>query len=341
MHVRRQEVVREHVAKRRAEHEDELDRAMSRLDESGRSDDVAAVRDASCLAGACGAVLEPASDRTVAAFELATRAGSATWTMRRAGGQALQLPIASSTLQRIEGTPAEAPSRRWLDDFWLALLTDDAEASAALCYGFKLERGERHVTLLADAMRRYWLHDDTAAQPLLEALRATDPAQQPADEVDRVLDLDVPVMEVVFALFEGNAAKLDAALAKGFEMHRRHWNRSANDERGWISLPLAALQAQARRNGTELTVSSDYAPLELLEALDHRDPTLILCPYCVSPIREGMQVCPLCLDDVTADAPIESDITDYLDGAHKPCSTCKTPIPTLAVKCASCRTWLR
>jgi hypothetical protein len=251
------------------------------------------------------------------------------------------LPVASSSLQRIEGTPAEPPSRRWLDDFWLALLTDDAEAGATLCYGIELERGERHVTLLAEAMRRYWLHDDTAAQPLLEALRATDPAQQSADDVDRVLDLDVPVIEVVFALFDGDAAKLDGALAKAFELHRRYWSQSPDDERGWISLPLAALQAQARRIGTDLSVTSDYAPTDLLEALDHRDPTLILCPYCVSPIRDGMKVCPLCLDDITADASIESDVTEYVDGPRKRCLACKTPIPTLAVKCARCRTWQR
>lgn len=333
--------MREQAAKNLEKHEDELARATVRLAESGRSDDLTPVRDAAWGAGACGAVLAPGSDRTVAALEIATRAGSATWAMLRAGGQALELAIASSRLQRIEGAPAEPPIRRWLEDFWLALLTDDAEAGATLCYGRQPQRGARHLVLLAEAMRRYWLHDDTAAQPLLEALRATDPELQTSDEVDRMLDLDVPVIEVVFALFEGRAAKLDRALAKAFELHRGYWDRNPDDESGWISLPLAALQAQARRIGTEVAVSPDYAPGELLEALDPGNATLILCPYCVSPIREDMKICPVCLDEVSADAPIASDVAEYLDGPRKRCSTCRTPIPTLAVKCASCRTWLR
>ena len=44
-----------------------------------------------------------------------------------------------------------------------------------------------------------------------------------------MLDLDVPVIEVVFALFNGDAAKLDGALAKAFDLHRRYWSRSGGD----------------------------------------------------------------------------------------------------------------
>ena len=88
-------------------------------------------------------------------------------------------------------------------------------------------------------------------------------------------------------------------------------------------------------------MSSEYAATELLAAVDCGNPTFIVCPYCISPIRDGTEVCPVCLDDVTADAPIESDVADYLDGPRKRCSMCSTSIPTLAVKCPSCRTWLR
>jgi hypothetical protein len=243
------------------------------------------------------------------ALRTAAAAGAAQWSVARAGARELAVPI-GDRLMRVTGHPIALSARRWLGDFWLALLADDPHALAALCYA-RPGAGPAYLEQLAEAMRRYWLHDPTASAALLAALRATAPEQLPPDEVDDALDVAVPIIEVAFALFDADADKLAAAVAKARP-----------------STGIAALGAHAWRIG--------IAPEPPL-ALRYGDRELLLCPYCLAPIRGGMRVCPACLDDPTNDAAIETDLADFHAMPRKRCASCSTVIAKLAVRCPACR----
>jgi hypothetical protein len=319
-----------------------LDESTIRAYESCRCSDLDIVRQCATLAGSCGVAVAPDDPRPLAALATAAAAGSASWSIARADGHALPVRIAGRLLAIGDrADPAQFSPRRWLDDYWLALLSDDPHASSALCYVparmRNAERSEPHLDHLAEAMRRYWLHDDTAPEALLEALRASDPKQVASDSVDLVLDIDVPLIEVVFALFEADGAKLDRALAKAFELHRRYWGEQrSEDKRGWLASALAAISAHAARIGVAVITSSDYAQPLLLQAT-YANRQLLLCPYCMGPLWKGSHLCPACLEDTTQDAWIETDLGSFHASRRKRCRSCSMLVSRLAVRCPSCR----
>lgn len=65
--------------------------------------------------------------------------------------------------------------------------------------------------------------------------------------------------------------------------------------------------------------------------------TLILCPYCMSPISDDTVICPQCAGDTTADAPFEMTLAEYANEERKTCIHCGEEIIKLAVRCPACR----
>ncbi len=62
----------------------------------------------------------------------------------------------------------------------------------------------------------------------------------------------------------------------------------------------------------------------------------VFCPYCVTPIAEGMTLCPRCGQDTTRDAPFEITLAQYRAEAKKPCRHCDATMLTYAVRCPTC-----
>jgi predicted amidophosphoribosyltransferase len=66
------------------------------------------------------------------------------------------------------------------------------------------------------------------------------------------------------------------------------------------------------------------------------DDTLILCPYCLTPIHEFDKTCPACKQSIVHDAPIELSRTEYMVEARQNCPFCGAEILALATLCPVC-----
>ena len=63
---------------------------------------------------------------------------------------------------------------------------------------------------------------------------------------------------------------------------------------------------------------------------------LILCPYCMTPIHEEAEICPVCAQDTTRDAKLELTRAQYDAEPKKACHTCGAQILNLASVCPIC-----
>jgi hypothetical protein len=198
-------------------------------------------------------------------------------------------------------------------------------------------KADEYWYFLADAARAFALRSPLAEALLLQALRLTDAKSTSAADPDRVFDLDVPTMELFFAVLDGDPAALDRVAEKALGLHMRYWAASArcNDPEGLLSLPITALLAVARRMGLRPTITSDYIAPALVESSGPEP--LVLCPLCLTPLPQNALRCPGCLGDPRGDAPIDSDSAEYWSMPRKPCSHCATNLPVLAIVCPSCR----
>ncbi|HKX29920.1 MAG TPA: Imm26 family immunity protein [Blastocatellia bacterium] len=67
------------------------------------------------------------------------------------------------------------------------------------------------------------------------------------------------------------------------------------------------------------------------------DETIILCPYCMSPIQEETRDCPRCGKDTTRDARLERTPWEYRTAERVNCRFCGGSLLKLADPCPSCR----
>jgi hypothetical protein len=72
---------------------------------------------------------------------------------------------------------------------------------------------------------------------------------------------------------------------------------------------------------------------------DPSNDILILCPYCLSPVREDTIHCIYCLQDTTLDAKHEMTRAEYEAEPKKACRHCGVELLSLAVFCLRCRQW--
>jgi hypothetical protein len=227
---------------------------------------------------------------------------------------------------------------------WAALAAGDA-SSLALLSSVPIDvpakssaKGDPYKLDTMRALIAFVTGRPEAETLLLEALKGTDPATPHIAPDDMILDIDVPAMEVFFALLDGESAAFDAAIEKATLLHKRYWTRPAraDDPDGLLALPLTALAHLGRQRGLRFSFRSSYLPEPVItwQSTD----TLVLCPYCMTPIVPGAERCPACLEDPRNDAPFESDFPDFATAAREPCRACQFPMIRLAVRCPRCRT---
>lgn len=65
--------------------------------------------------------------------------------------------------------------------------------------------------------------------------------------------------------------------------------------------------------------------------------TLILCPYCMTPVQDGEKICPQCAQDMTNDALFEMEPEEYATAVRVACSHCGASFLELAVTCPACK----
>ena len=69
--------------------------------------------------------------------------------------------------------------------------------------------------------------------------------------------------------------------------------------------------------GLAFRVTSDYMPEVVLSPAADLG-MLACCPYCVTPLGDGVTLCPSCLGDTSKDAPIEMTRDEYLTPRGRP-----------------------
>lgn len=199
----------------------------------------------------------------------ASKLGGALWELANGGAETV-FDLPSHTI-RISGRIHEGyvSSPEWLECFWLATLEDDRSSLRALCSSTRdlkasSTRTDDHIHLLAETMRKHSSGDSGAHAIAARALALSASGPHSLD-VDWVRSIDRPKIEVAVHVLARDVDRADHALFRAFEAHRSYWGVAsrANDERGWISVELAALVVMARRAGLQLTTTSDYAPPEL------------------------------------------------------------------------------
>ena len=293
------------------------------------------------------ATLRPGCPELRSLFRDAAQCGAAVFVLARAGNRAVDFSLASETTMRLQGPvpPDMVYPARWLSAVWCAMGANDYPSLINLCHipGDMLRKSPIHDDEFsywyADAVRAFWTRDPAVGSMLLEALRATEPEMIRHSDVDYVMSVNVPTLNLFYSILEGNVARFQEAMAKTLEGHKQFWGRSAwrNTIEGLVALPATALAGLGKDQGLTADVTSDYVPPQLMESRPHAV-DLVCCPYCIVPIANGTAVCPACLRAVDADAPIDMESVEYFQAARKQCGACGSYILRIAVICPTCRT---
>jgi hypothetical protein len=292
------------------------------------------------------AALEPESANVPTLFRDAAQCGAAVFALARAGNNAVDLPLAADTATRLRGpVPRDILTPTvWLTAAWCAMATNDFASLMNLCYtpsSLLREsplKGDEFAYLYVDAIRSFWTSDPETGHVLLAALRATDPALIHRGDVDYVIGVDVPSLDLLYAIVQKDETRFQGALIKVLEGHKEYWSPAnrRNDIYSLVALSATAFAALGIDRGMRPAVSSDYMPARLL-AVHSAVVPLVCCPYCLIPIAAETEVCPGCLQDVSKDAPVDMDSRAFVQSPVKTCASCKSHILEMAVRCPVCR----
>ena len=269
MHVARHTVDAQLAEKLIAVNAEVLERNLQRV-AAGEIIELSATRSIAVATAANRCVTGGSPAEIIELLTAASRLGGALWALANGDAEiVLDLP---SQACRISGRIHEGyiNSPQWLDCFWLATIADDRNSVRALCSSTRdlrasSTRTDEHNHLLAEAMRKHASGDPDAhsVAPRALALAACGPHSLSADWVRSI---DRPTIDVAVHVLARDAVGADRAFLQAFEAHRAYWGAPsrAKNERGWISIELAALMVMARRAGLQLTTTSDYAPAQLI-----------------------------------------------------------------------------
>jgi hypothetical protein len=293
------------------------------------------------------AALQPQSLEIPTLLRNAAQSGAAIFVLARVANSEVDLPLASETATRLRGpVPLDMLSpTTWLSAAWCAMAANDFPSLMNLCCTpTSLLRqspiqGDDFAYLYVDAVRAFWTGDPQTSRILLETLRATDPSRIHRGDVDYVIGVDVPALDLFYGLVEKNEDRFQSALVKVLEGHKEYWSppHRRNDVYSLIALSATAFAALGIDRGMRPAVSSDYMPAQLL-ALHPAAASLVCCPYCLIPMAEGTELCPCCLLDVRKDAPVDMDSREFSEASRKVCPACHARILEMAVRCPVCRT---
>lgn len=288
-------------------------------------------------------VLEPDSPELLRSLHTCARAAAAAFVLGRAG-RALELPVDSERPVRLEG-PIDASllnGALWDLGAWTALCCDDVGAFALLAavpvafLEASPSRGPQSAYATAEALRLVGAAAPVLASRLVESLEQLDPAGMDPDDAEVVVRLEAPPLDVMFSALQGDRTRLDTDLVRGLQLFEGYWGRQEWSPSALFPHALAGAVRFAILRGSPPTVTSDYLPASVVAA-PAADGPLVCCPYCRTPIAEGVSVCPGCLEDPRRDAPVEMTASEYRDALREPCPLCGSLKLSRAIRCPSCR----
>jgi hypothetical protein len=252
-------------------------------------------------------------------------------------GHAIDVPVRDGLLRVPLDLPADGyTSASWADTLFAATAASDAASAVRLSrvrtFAFT-PAGPAGLTELASALASAWTGDGQVSSHLVASLEQTDPKDLPESEVDAALDLVVPAAAVFQAIIgaDTGAADVDRELAKGAELFAKFW--AGEQPEVLMSVRLTGLAALAH----ELRIPTSVAHPVLPEVIMNRPPTTALgCPVCTEPFDKAQHECAWCGTNLTADAPLELSLGEWLTAARKPCHNCGSLTHAEALRCWLC-----
>ena len=198
----------------------------------------------------------------------------ALFTTATAGVSPVTVPLGEGEAARLQGPIDESLvyASRWIRAFHLAALVRDTRGLDQLCLvpdallRASSTRSPDYYYSWVEAARLVWLQDRAAGGKILETMNLTDVEEIEFHNPDWVLDIDVPLIELLFYVHTENEDFADA-LPKSVNHFKNYWSRTAEkrkDPEGFLALNLLGLAAFAHEREIKFDVQSDYLPLTLV-----------------------------------------------------------------------------
>lgn len=286
-----------------------------------------------------GLLADPSDARAAAMCSLAAQFAVAVEVSITGGGDA---PVGGVVRPVPAGLGRDAFARpHWADALWAATAGGDAPSAVRLAHiDHDALPHDDHPTaseLTADVLAAVWRGADATGRHLVDALEATDPAGQGPHRTDELLDLAVPILDVLRHVDLRQAPELTAALGRAVTADAEFWTRNPpNLERDRVSLMLIGATRLAATVGAD--VPTDDGLYRAVFGMPM--PITLGCPVCANPAHPDQSACAWCGTDLTADALLELAVVDLL-GAHLRCARCRRVNRAQALRCWGCGTSLR
>ncbi|MCA9595103.1 MAG: immunity 49 family protein [Myxococcales bacterium] len=179
-----------------------------------------------------------------------------------------------------KGPDSTSHAGRWGDAFLICAISRNHRGLDELCrvpeavFGGSVVNGRERfstdewVVHLARALRAMWTRSEQAGDHLVAALEATDPGRTNFGEFEsRVLDLEVPLMELMLRLLERDERAFNEAYDKALGLHRRYFTipERLHDPEGFLAIRPLSMACLAHDIGMHIERDSPYAPLWLIQ----------------------------------------------------------------------------
>ena len=156
--------------------------------------------------------------------------------------------------------------RQWLEGYFINAIIGDVDRLNSLAdIPIDVFKGSstvspRYAHAFVSVLQAYWRSQPNVSKLLIEALELTDPERPDILKIDWTLNIDVPLLELLFRLTAGES-DFGAAAGRALENHKSYWKstaKSRNNPEGFASLGISGLCKLAAGQGLTIDVSSDY-----------------------------------------------------------------------------------
>lgn len=164
---------------------------------------------------------------------------------------------------------------KWITGFFLGQICRSEEVlnSLTLTSSEMLRKSSttqpEYRYLLVDALRASWSKSSEAKQLLVEVMKATDPERPDIRAAEWVLNIDVPIVRLLFCTLEGSE-EFEKTLIHALELHKKYWSKTkqrSRDYLGFLPIELNGICAVAHDRKIAFDVQSEYLPAVLVHGI--------------------------------------------------------------------------
>ncbi len=224
------------------------------------------------------AALDPSAPELRRAIGLGAQAAAAIFALAsEAEGRRIKLPIGDGppVAAVTTGPDSTSDTGNWMIGYYFATIARDRASLERLCatpidvLTRSDTRGDAYGELFVEALQAVGRGQPAAetGELLANALDATDEKQIKIESVDRVLNLVVSEMDLLYRILDKDAEGFDKALVTALERHKKYWTeieREPDAPEALLPLGVVAMVCLARDRGLAVQVKSDYLPEPLI-----------------------------------------------------------------------------